>query len=95
MVTGSLGGKHLQVGGVVMMFNKIIIIIIAFKGAIGDFITISSQRHKLLLTRTLKWPGHNRVQIMCNTLSAYRVHVMLRATWYEETAQLLSLTEFK
>ena len=46
-------------------------------------------------TRTLKWPGRNRVQITCNTSSAYNVqHVMLRATWYEGTAQLLSLTEF-
>ena len=44
-------------------------------------------------TRTLKWPGRNRVQI---TSSAYHVeHVVLRATWYERTAQLLSLTELK
>ena len=60
------------------------------------FFTISSQHRKLSPTRTLKWPGHNRVQIMCNTSSAYRVqHVVLRATWYEGTAQLLSLTELK
>ena len=45
-------------------------------------------------TRTLKWPGRNRVQIMCNTSSAYYVqHVVLHATLYEGTAQLLSLTE--
>ena len=53
----------------------IIIIIIAFKGAIRDFFTISSQRRELSATRTLKWPGRNRVQIMCNTSSAYHVQV--------------------
>ena len=37
-------------------------------------------------------PG-NRVQIKCNTFSAY--HVVLHATWYEGTDQLLSLTELK
>ena len=71
-----------------------IIIIIAFKGAIRDLFTISSLRREP--SRTLKWPGRNRVQIMCNTLSAYHVqHVILCATWYEGTAQLLSLTELK
>ena len=60
------------------------------------FFTISSQRRKLSPTRTLKWPRRNRVQITCNTSSAYHVqHVVLRATWYEGTAQLLSLTELK
>ena len=53
----------------------IIIIIIAFKGAIQDFCTISSQRRELSPTRTLKWPRHNRVQIMRNTSSAYHVQV--------------------
>ena len=39
---------------------------------------------------------HNRVQIMCNTSSAYHVQrVVLRATWYKGTAQLLNLTELK
>ena len=50
-------------------------------------------------THTLKWPGRNRVQITCNTSSAYHVQVsmtvMLRATWYEGTAQLFSLTVLK
>ena len=60
------------------------------------FFTISSQRRELSPTRTLKWPRRNRVQITCNTTSAYHVqHVVLRATWYEGTAQLLSLTELK
>ena len=60
------------------------------------FFTISSQRRELCPTHTVKWPGRNRVQITCNTSSAYHVqHVVLRATWYKGTAQLLSLTELK
>ena len=37
------------------------------------FFAISSLRHELFPTRTLKWPGHNCVKIMCNTLSTYHV----------------------
>ena len=55
------------------------------------FFTISSLHRELSRTRTFKWPGCNRVQITCNTSSAYRVqHVVLRVTWYEGTAQLFS-----
>ena len=71
----------------------ITIIIIAFKGASRDFFAISSQRREPSPTRTLEWPRRNRVQITCNTSSACHVqHVVLRVTWYEGTAQLLSLT---
>ena len=50
----------------------------------------------IIIIITFTWSGRNRVQITCNTSSAYHVqHVVLRATWYEGTAQLLSLTEFK
>ena len=59
------------------------------------FFTIFSQRRELSPTRTLKWPRRNRVQITCNTLNAYHVQHVLRATWYEGTAQLLSLTVLK
>ena len=59
------------------------------------FFTISSQRREPSPTRTLKWPGRNRVQITCNTERLSRASVLLRATWYEGTAQLLSLTELK
>ena len=60
------------------------------------FFTISSLRHEPSPTRMLKWPGCNRVQIMCYTLSAYHMqHVMFRSMWYEGTFHLLSLTEFK
>ena len=45
-------------------------------------------------TKQSKWPGRNRVQITC-TSSAYHVQpIVLRATWYERTAQLLGLAEF-
>ena len=56
------------------------------------FFTISSLHREPSPTCTLKWPGHNCVQI---TSSAYVQHVMLHATWYKRTAQLLTLTEFK
>ena len=39
------------------------------------FFTISSQCRKLSPTRTLKWPGRNRVQITCNTSSACHLQV--------------------
>ena len=71
----------------------IIIIIIAFKGAIRDFLQ-SPHSAANCPTCTLKWPGSqpcaNHVQHI-ERLS--RASVMLRATWYEGTAQLLSLTE--
>ena len=59
------------------------------------FFTISSLRREPSPTRTLKWPGCGRVQITCNTSSAYHVQNVIRVTWYEGTAQLLSLTELK
>ena len=63
---------------------------------ISRFFTLSSLCGEPFPTRTLKWPGRNREQIKCNTSSAFHVqHVVLRATWYEGTDQLLSLTEFK
>ena len=39
------------------------------------FFTMSSQHRELSPTRTLKRSGHNRVQITCNTSSAYHVQV--------------------
>ena len=45
------------------------------------FFTISSLRREPSPTRTLKWPGHSRVQITCNTSSAYHVqYVVTSAT---------------
>ena len=62
------------------------------------FLTVTSLRREPSPTRTLKWPrcNRNRVQISCNTSSACHVqHVVLRAMWYEGTAQLFTLTELK
>ena len=62
------------------------IIIIVFKGAIRNFVPSlhCTANHLQVPTRSLKWPGRNRVQIMSNTSSTYHVgHVMLGATWYK------------
>ena len=54
------------------------IIVILLIGAIRVcfFLTISSLRPELSPTRTLKWPGCNRMEVMCNTSGAHHVHVM-------------------
>ena len=51
----------------------LIILIIALKGTIEIFFTITLLRCELFPTRTLKWPRCNPVQIMCNTLSTYHM----------------------
>ena len=56
-----------------IIITIMIIIMIAFKCTVRDFFTISSVRRKLSPTRTLKLPKRNRVQITCNTSSAYHV----------------------
>ena len=54
------------------------------------FLTISSLRHELFPTYTLKWAGRNHVQITWKTWSTYYMqHAMLHATWDKGTAQLL------
>ena len=58
------------------------------------FFTISSLCRELSLIHTLKQPGHNRVQIMCNRMSTYHVQCVV-CHWVWRTAQLLSLTELK
>ena len=69
-----------------------IIITIAFKGAIQDLLLSPHCAANRLQHIRLSGPS----AIMCNTSSAYHLqHVMLCSTWYEGTAQLLSLTEFK
>ena len=79
----------------VICTQLIMIIIIAFTGAIWDVLQ-SPHCAANCLQHTLKWPGRNCVQITCNTSSTCHVqHDVLRATWYEGTAQLLSLTELK
>ena len=71
----------------------LIIIIIAFKGAIRDFLHSPHSAVNCLQHIRSSGPGAtNHVQHI-ERLS--RASVMLRATWYEGTAQLLSLTELK
>ena len=53
----------------------IIIIIIAFKGAIRDFLQSPHSATNCLQHVRSKWPGRNHVQITCNTSSAYHVQV--------------------
>ena len=60
------------------------------------FFAVSSVRCEPSPIRTPKWPERNHMQITLNTSSVYHVqHVTLRATLYEGTAQLLSLTKCK
>ena len=67
-------------------------IIIAFKGAIQDFLQSPYCAANGLQHICSSGPG----AIMCITSSAYHVQlVVLCATRYEGTAQLLSLTQFK
>ena len=72
-----------------------IIIIIAFKGAIRDFLQSPHSTVNCLQHICSSGPG----AIVCKSYATHqrlsRASVMLRATWYEGTAQLLSLTELK
>ena len=75
---------------------NIIIIVIALTGTIRDCLQSSHCAANRLQHVRSSGPKCNRVQIMCNTSSAYHVqHVVLCATWYEGTAQRLCLTEHK
>ena len=76
-------------------FYVIIIIIIAFKGAIWDFLQSPHSATTVSNTHTQvaqAQPCANHVQ---HIEPWSRASVVLRATWYEGTAQLLSLTELK
>ena len=73
----------------------IIIIIITFKGAIRDFLQSPHSAANCLQHVCSSGPG----TIVCNHVKHIerlsRTSVMLHATWYEGTAQLLSLIELK
>ena len=68
--------------------NIITIIIIAFKGAIRDFFTISNTYAQVARAQSCE----NHVQ---HIERSSRASVMLRATWYEGTAQQFCLPELK
>ena len=61
------------------MVDALITIMITLQGANRDiFKTISSLRRELFPTRTLKWPGRNRVQITCNTSGVHHLQHVVR-----------------
>ena len=69
---------------------------VTMKGPVQDFHNLLTAP-VLCIVSTLKWPGHNCVQITCNTSTdrALTTRIMPWTTWYQGTAQLLSLTKFK
>ena len=63
----------------------------------SGFLTVSSLRHELSPTRMLKWPGQS-CAVTCKSYATHRALIacnMPCASYYEGTAQLLRLTEFK
>ena len=75
--------------------NNNIIIIIAFKGAIRDFLQSPHSAANCFQHVRSSGPG----AIVCKSRATHRALITcimscdVRATWYERTAQLLSLTE--
>ena len=63
---------------IMMMMMMMMMMINRIERRNSRFFTISSLRRELSPTRTLKWPGRDRVQIMCNTSSAYHVQHAVR-----------------
>ena len=81
---------------IVIIVIIIIMIIITFTDAIRDFLQSPHCAVSCLQHVHSSWPGRNRMQITCNTSSSCHVqYIVLYATWYEGTAQLLSLIELK
>ena len=74
----------------------IIIIVISYSKAQFEILDNLLSVSRTVSNTYAQVARRNQVQITCNTLSTYHVqHVILHATWYEGTAQLLSLTELK
>ena len=72
------------------------LILIAFQGTIRDFLQSPHCAANRLQHVRSSGPGAIVCKSRASTSNAYHVqHVVLSATWYEGTAQLLSLTEFK
>ena len=71
------------------------IIIITFKGAIRDFFQSPHSAANCLQHVRSSGPGAIVCKSRATHLALSRASVMLRAFWYEGTAQLLSLTELK
>ena len=73
----------------------IIIIIITFKGAIQDFLQSPHSAANCLQHVRSSGPAQSCANHVQHIECLSRASVMLSATWYEGTAQLLSLTELK
>ena len=77
------------------MIMIIIIIIIAFGGTIRDFYNLLTAPQTVSNAYAqVAWAQSCANHVQHNKRFS-RASVMLRATWYEGTAQLLSLTELK
>ena len=95
---GTSQGCRLQVrsnGSANLVGVVIMIIIIAFKGAIRDFLQSPHSAANCLQYVCSSGPGAKCANHAQHIERLSRASVMLRATWYEGTAQLLSLTELK
>ena len=75
--------------------NENLIIIIAFKGAIRDFWQYPHSTVNCLQHVRSSGPAQSCANHVQHIEPLSRASVMLRATWFEGTAQLLSLTELK
>ena len=67
---------------------------IALKGAVPDFLQSPHCARELSQTRMLKWAGRSRVQITCNTMSAYHVqHVVCHMAQRDISANKIDRVE--
>ena len=73
----------------------IIITIIAFKGAIRDFLQSPHSARTVTNTHAQVAQAQSCANHVQHIDHLSHARVMLRATWYEGTAQLLSLTQLK
>ena len=80
---------------IIIVIIIIIIIIIAFKGAIRDFLQSSSAPRTVSNTYAQVARAQSCANHVQHIERLSRASVMLRATRYKGTAQLLSLTELQ
>ena len=73
----------------------IIIIIITFKGAVRDFFSLLTAPRTVSNTYAQVAQAQSSANHVQHIERLSRASVMLHVTWYEGTAQLLSLTELK
>ena len=81
---------------IIIIMIMIMIMIIALKGAIRDFLQSPHCATNCLQYVCSSGPG----AIVCKSRATHRAFIacnmyVIRVTWYEGTAQLLSLTELK